>query len=142
MKKNYIVSGLFVLGMALAVSNESVAYYNNDDRAERTIRGGLLGGVTGAAIGGIAGGGTGAIVGGGIGLAGGSIFGASTSPRDPQYKLDRLHSKRDSLTRRQSNAKSERKRARIQKSIDRVNADIRSYQVSYGMSSGMGGGNL
>ena len=68
-------AGLILFVCALAIP------FTEAQAQNRTGRGALVGGATGAAIGGIAGGGRGALIGGAIGAGTGAVFGSQMERR-------------------------------------------------------------
>jgi hypothetical protein len=126
--KKGLFSALLIGGVLFTLYHKQPAQaFIGDDPAE----GALIGGVTGATIGGIAGGGKGAAIGGIAGAGLGAAMGATRSryrDEDGDRELNRLYSKRDFLREKIQNTESETRRARYQRQLDRVQADINSYE--------------
>ena len=135
-KKSTTISVFIFLGMLATVGHKPVHAYNNN--GDSAARGAFFGGLTGTAIGGAAGGWKGAAIGGIAGFGLGGMMGASRARhRDPDYKLNKLYKKQDKLQSRLAETKSERKRTRIQRSLDNVQAEIRGYEQSHPRPYGM-----
>lgn len=124
MKNNKIFSAIILTGM---LGSPVYAYHNDDDTAQRTFGGALVGAATLGTVGGVAGGWKGAAIGAGTGAVLGGAIGASRS-RDPHAWINKLYKRRDLLMRRISETTSEKRRERYQRELERVNEDIRRHE--------------
>jgi len=124
-KKGLLMALLFVgIFFTLYHKNSIQAFFNDPGE------GAFFGGLTGAGFGYAVGGKTGAIAGGIAGAGLGAAAGAARSDNyDATYRLDKLYSKRERLERRIRETKSDSRRARYQRQLDEVNAEIAQYEA-------------
>jgi len=116
--KKGLFSAMVFVGILFTLYHERPAQAGHDDN--RAARRGLLGGITGAGVGYAIGGPAGAA---GLGI-GGVLIGSQTGRRSSGRKLDRLYKKRDRLKQDIQEAKTDKRRARYEKDLKKVNDDI------------------